>query len=53
MAYTVEAACKVIYQDRLAPGQRPTKNMRDVVTRQCRNGTLNARKAGRKWLIEL
>lgn len=49
---SVDAFAHVYYQDRLKEGERPTKDMRDNITRMCRAGTLKARKAGRKWLIE-
>ena len=50
---TVDRYCELVYGEQAMKDERSRKNKRDTVTRMCRDGVLNARKAGRRWLIEL
>ena len=50
---TVEEFCRLYYRDRLAECDKPTKSMRDSVSRMCRNGTVDSRKVGGKWFVRV
>lgn len=50
---SVDAFCAIRYGPNWDRTQKSRKAKRDTVTRMCRDGVLDARKAGRSWLIEL
>ena len=50
---TVDAYCALVYGPAWDATENMKKSKRDTVTRMCRDGVLNARKAGRRWLITL
>ena len=47
----VDDYCRIRYG--LREGAAPTKAQRNTVSWMCRNGTLDAFKSGRRWLIRL
>lgn len=49
----VDQACAVIYGDGWDKDEKSRKSKRNTVSRMCRDGVLEARKAGRKWVIWL
>lgn len=50
---TVDSYCALVYGPAWDATENMKKSKRDTVTRMCRDGVLNARKAGRRWLITL
>jgi len=50
---TVDAMCELLYGPRWDADEKSKKSKRNTVSRMCRDGVLNARKAGRRWLIQL
>lgn len=50
---TVDAYCALVYGPRWDVDDKSKKSKRDTVSRMCRDGVLNCRKAGKRWLIEL
>ena len=50
---TVDQVCAVLYGKRWDESEKGKKSKRDTVSRMCRDGALDARKAGKRWLIEL
>lgn len=50
---TVDQVCAVFYGNAWDKDERSRKSKRNTVSRMCRDGTLNARKSGRKWIIWL
>ena len=50
---TIDQACNVFYGVGWDATEKSRKSKRDTVSRMCRDGTLDAHKAGRKWLIWL
>lgn len=47
---TVDQYCAIRYG--LADGQKPTKAQRNTVATMCRNGTVEAFKSGKRWIIK-
>ena len=50
---TVDAMCELLYGPRWDATKESKKSKRDTVSRMCRDGVLEARKAGKRWLIWL
>ena len=50
---TVDAYCELVYGKRWDADEKSRKSKRNTVSRMCRDGVLQYRKAGRRWLIEL
>lgn len=50
---TVDQVCAVLYGNAWDKDEKSRKSKRNTVSRMCRDGTLYARKAGRKWVIWL
>ena len=50
---TIDAMCELMYGPRWDETRKSKKSKRDTVSRMCRDGVLNARKVGRRWLIQL
>ena len=46
----VDAYCEIRYG---LAGVEPTKAQRNTVSKMCRDGTLDAFKSGKRWLIRL
>jgi len=49
MVMNLDQYCRVRYG--LEKDEKPTKSQRNTVSRMCRDGTLDAVKSGRKWII--
>ena len=50
---TVDAYCELVYGKRWDATKEGRKSKRNTVSRMCRDGVLQCRKVGRRWLIEL
>lgn len=50
---TVDAFCAMVYGPNWDATDKSRKSKRDTVSRMCRDGTVEARKVGRRWLIEM
>lgn len=53
MTLTIDDYCELVYGKRWDADAKCRKSKRNTVSRMCREGTLKARKAGKRWLIEL
>ena len=49
----LDQVCAVFYGEGWDKDKKSQKSKRDTVSRMCRDGTLNARKAGYRWVIWL
>ena len=50
---SVDAFCAMVYGPGWDATKESKKSKRDTVSRMCRDGTVEARKAGRRWLIKI
>ena len=50
---TVDGYCAIVYGPGWDRTEKSRKSKRDSVSRMCRDGTLECRKAGKRWLIWL
>ena len=50
---SVDAYCEMVYGPQFRVSDKSIKSKRDTVSRMCRDGTLDAFKVGRRWLIRL
>lgn len=51
MIVNLKRLCRIKYD--LADDEEPTKAQVNTVTKMCRDGTLDAIKVGRQWLVNL
>lgn len=49
----VDQVCAALYGAGWDKNEKSRKSKRDTVSRMCRDGTITARKVGRKWVIWL
>ena len=53
MILSVDAYCELVYGESFRASDKSVKSKRNTVSRMCRNGTLDAFKVGKRWLIRL
>lgn len=50
---TVDGYCALVYGRGWDADEKRKKSKRNTVSRMCRDGVLDCRKAGKRWLIEI
>ena len=50
---TVDAYCDLIYGSTWKESKKSKKSKQNTVSKMCREGSLDAEKSGRRWLIRM